>query len=71
MNLKPTLIPLLLFLSPFSGFAAEAGENEEVAADCRAEGEAMGMGDQDLEDYVEECVEEYHEAEMGNNIKLN
>lgn len=65
------LIVLLVLTSPAVSFAVEEGADEQLIVDCRAEGEAMGFSGEDLEDYAVECVEEFHEAEMGNNVKLN
>ncbi len=39
----------------------------EVAADCRAEGKAMGVPESGLNDYVKDCIEEFLGSEMVNN----
>lgn len=71
MNFKYKLIILLLVLFPVSGLTSEAADDEQLAEDCRTEGVAMDMSGQSLEDYVVECVAEYHEAVMVNNVELN
>ena len=39
----------------------------EVAADCRAEGKAMGVPENDLNDYVSDCIEEFIGSKMVNH----
>ena len=39
----------------------------EVAADCRAEGKAMGVSEGDLKEYVKECIEEFIGSKMENH----
>ncbi len=57
-----------LFLYLLLGVAGAAEVSRaEVAADCRAEGRAMGVPESDLNDYVKECIEEFIGSKMENH----
>jgi hypothetical protein len=62
----------ILFASLFSllllgaAIAAEVSR-AEVAADCHAEGKAMGVPEKDLNDYVKDCIAEFIGSKMVNN----
>ncbi len=62
------LAALTLIALSLSGVVAAAEVSRaEVAADCRAEGRAMGITDSDLNDYVKECLEEFLGSSMVNH----
>ena len=57
-----------LFLYLLLGVAgAVEVSRAEVAADCRAEGRAMGVPESGLNDYVKECIEEFIGSKMENH----
>lgn len=57
-----------VFLYLLLGVAGAAEVSRaEVAADCRAEGKAMGVPESDLNDYVKECIEEFIGSKMENH----
>ena len=57
-----------LFLYLLLGVAGAAEVSRaEVAADCRAEGRAMGVPESGLNDYVKECIEEFIGSKMENH----
>ncbi len=64
-------VPIFVSLIPLfflTGTAVAADVSRaEVAADCRAEGKAMGVVDDDLDDYVKECIEEFAGSTMVNH----
>jgi hypothetical protein len=49
--------------------AAEADNERQIRADCRAEGEAGGLSGSDLEAFIDSCVTELLEAELINVVK--
>jgi hypothetical protein len=58
----------VLFLLAFSSMAfATDVSRASIAADCRAEGSALGIKPEDLNEYVKECVKEFLESRMGNH----
>ena len=48
--------------------AAEAEQERQIRADCRAEGEAGGLAGTDLEDFIDSCVSELLEVELINVV---
>ncbi|MDH5436553.1 MAG: hypothetical protein OEX83_07320 [Gammaproteobacteria bacterium] len=57
------LLVVLLFLSPLSLMAESMEGDAGVAGDCRQNGMDIGLKDEDLEEYVAECVAANSDAE--------
>lgn len=56
------------FLSINGVASAAEVSRASIAVDCRAEGAAMGIKPEDLNDYVKECIKEFLETRMGNHL---
>ncbi|MCB1722081.1 MAG: hypothetical protein H6959_08550 [Chromatiaceae bacterium] len=63
----------LLFLSAVVGVAGGAATHadaksaeEQLRADCRSEGEAVGLQGSDLEQFIRDCIAEFNKATLIN-----
>ncbi len=66
--MRAILVVSALFMLLLGSIAGAADVSRaEVAADCRAEGKAMGVPESGLNDYVKDCIAEFLGSEMVNN----
>lgn len=65
------LVASLLFWLSSQAFAADPDleQRREIRTDCQTEGKAVGFAGSDLDEFIEECVEEFISAELFNVVE--
>ena len=67
-NMRRLLASMALGLSSIA-LAADTDEESQMRKDCQAEGQAAGLAGEDLEDFIQTCVEDLIGAELINVVQ--